>query len=61
MSVQEARPGKKRDSRQNLMSSDQKALIREVRERVRSRGYDIAEIARDLRRHGPRPNADANG
>jgi hypothetical protein len=41
------------------MNSDRQALIREVRARVKSRGYDIVGIARDLIRVTPNPSTGA--
>jgi hypothetical protein len=59
MTVQKTTPVKAHAGHQNRMSSDRQALIREVRARVKSRGYDIVEIARDLLRVSPTPSAGA--
>ena len=59
MTVQKTTPVKAHAGHQNRMNSDRQALIREVRARVKSRGYDIVGIARDLIRVTPNPSTGA--
>lgn len=51
MSIRVANHGN-RLAAQNRSSIERKALIREVRERVKQQGYDIVDIVRDLLKTG---------